>query len=116
MNQEFVARWVAALRSGEYAQTTGRLRDDAGYCCLGVAFDLLAKDGKGSWAGVSKEEGYIPSGYGETYVGLSLDRQDDLAALNDNGATFAELANHIERLAQAANPNLPPLNEYGDEY
>lgn len=28
--------WVQYLRSGEFAQTTGTLRNDEGYCCLGV--------------------------------------------------------------------------------
>lgn len=33
------ATWTAALRSGKYKQTTGRLYSpcDGGYCCLGVA-------------------------------------------------------------------------------
>ena len=47
MNPEVKKRWLAALRSGEYAQTTGKLHRldpdvfepndiPAGYCCLGV--------------------------------------------------------------------------------
>lgn len=45
------AKWVAALRSGEYQQTTGVLTevnglDDAlGYCCLGVLCELARADG-----------------------------------------------------------------------
>lgn len=35
--QKMVAKWVKALRSGKYKQTTGRLQDGKGYCCLGVA-------------------------------------------------------------------------------
>jgi len=34
-------RWLQALRSGEYKQTTGLLEDEAGYCCLGIACKLL---------------------------------------------------------------------------
>lgn len=34
------AAWVAALRSGDYAQTNRVLRRDDGYCCLGVAEDV----------------------------------------------------------------------------
>ena len=33
--------WVPALRSGKYEQTKGFLPDDHGYCCLGVACDVL---------------------------------------------------------------------------
>lgn len=34
---EFKAKWVAALRSGEYKQCRGELFNGKGYCCLGVA-------------------------------------------------------------------------------
>jgi len=39
-------RWVEALRSGDYDQATGALRDATleGYCCLGVACDLALTD------------------------------------------------------------------------
>lgn len=32
-----IRKWIKALRSGKYNQTTGSLQDDSGYCCLGVA-------------------------------------------------------------------------------
>lgn len=35
--KEFAAKWVAALRSGEYKQCDGQLASPNGYCCLGVA-------------------------------------------------------------------------------
>ena len=42
--------WVKALRSGQYQQTKDVLRDDSGYCCLGVACDVYHKTtGKGEW-------------------------------------------------------------------
>lgn len=45
-NKENIRKWVDALRSGEFKQTTGRLRNDAGeYCCLGVACEVAIKDG-----------------------------------------------------------------------
>lgn len=37
---ENAKKWVKALRSGKYKQTTYRLRNDKGFCCLGVACDL----------------------------------------------------------------------------
>ncbi len=49
MNQEIKARWVAALRSGEYAQDAGALRTDSGFCCLGVLCDLHAKETNTEW-------------------------------------------------------------------
>lgn len=36
MPAELLAKWLAALRSGEYAQAIGRLQEGGGYCCLGV--------------------------------------------------------------------------------
>ena len=36
-----IQKWVLALRSGEYSQTTGKLQDDCGHCCLGVACDVF---------------------------------------------------------------------------
>jgi hypothetical protein len=35
------ARWVEALRSGNYEQTKRTLRDGRGFCCLGVLCDLI---------------------------------------------------------------------------
>src|SRR3954467_3257157 len=43
--KEVRAKWVAALRSGEYKQTKSYLHDEQGYCCLGVLCDLAVKDG-----------------------------------------------------------------------
>lgn len=43
-------KWLAALTSGEYKQARGQLRDDIGFCCLGVACDLYIKEtGEGRW-------------------------------------------------------------------
>lgn len=56
-NREVITQWVAALRSGRYKQTTGKLHRTApvewagnitapeGFCCLGVLCDLAAKAG-----------------------------------------------------------------------
>lgn len=53
MDSEIKARWVAALRSGQYPQTRLRLRDDYGYCVYGVLCDL--KNPKG-WNGIVDDE------------------------------------------------------------
>jgi hypothetical protein len=42
MNPEIKIMWVATLRSGNYEQGTGLLRDDDNqFCCLGVLCDLM---------------------------------------------------------------------------
>lgn len=46
MNPYVKALWVDALRSGDYDQGQGLLREvDGGYCCLGVLCDLAVKNG-----------------------------------------------------------------------
>lgn len=37
-------RWAQALRSGDYVQTSGALRDNVGFCCLGVLCELAGAD------------------------------------------------------------------------
>lgn len=42
MKVKYKKRWLEALRSGEYRQTTGSLTDDEGaFCCLGVLCEIL---------------------------------------------------------------------------
>lgn len=46
MKADVKERWVAALRSGEFKQGTGRLRDEVGgHCCLGVLCQLVNPEG-----------------------------------------------------------------------
>jgi len=50
MKQDVKEKWVAALRSDEYKQTKGVLRDTYGYCCLGVLCDLYGKEHDVPWS------------------------------------------------------------------
>ena len=43
MDQQIKAKWVAALRSGEYEQGVQLLRQGDQFCCLGVLCDLHRK-------------------------------------------------------------------------
>lgn len=50
MNQEIKKLWVEALRSGRYQQTKKRLRDEDGFCCLGVLCEVYREQtGIGQW-------------------------------------------------------------------
>jgi len=50
MNQRVKDLWIDALNSGSYSQTEAVLRDEYGYCCLGVLCDIYRKDtGDGKW-------------------------------------------------------------------
>ena len=46
---ELYDRWVAALKTGNYPKTRGTLHDDCGFCCLGVATDLVLVDENEYW-------------------------------------------------------------------
>lgn len=109
-------RWIAALRSGKFKQTVGVLRrNDAagnavGHCCLGVLCEI-----SGGEAAVERDKPYfrMPNGveYNPRSLPLGVARQqfgDDLAGrnsndmlrplavMNDDGATFADIANILE--------------------
>ena len=47
MHKEIAEKWVEALRSGEYKQTTGKLAnvERTEHCCLGVLCEMAIKDG-----------------------------------------------------------------------
>lgn len=50
MNSVIAKKWSDALRSGEYAKTTGALHADGGFCALGVLCDVHRKEtGAGDW-------------------------------------------------------------------
>lgn len=101
--KEFATKWIAALRSGEYQQGNGLLRNFKNeYCCLGVACkiqgvsdenltnkNLIAKEwlSDEDLAKVPRElHGKISS---TTLCG-------ELATQNDGGESFSKIANWIE--------------------
>lgn len=106
---------VAALRSGAFRQGQSYLRIGDNHCCLGVACDVL---GAGSWSvrPIGRTYYYIDEG-GQTAFHLSdavqktldwrshagvLEFSDrnrldvSLMELNDDGFTFAQIADVIE--------------------
>lgn len=105
MNPEWKAKWLAALRSGKYKQTSKYLRTEEGYCCLGVLCDLVAPDQWGvsnsiSGAITHGNNPYSGVGYPSSKVleQVGIDDSDckDLARLNDMGKSFAEIADTID--------------------
>lgn len=124
MNLPRLKQWVAALRSGDYVQTTGTLKDSCGFCCLGVVQDLYAEDSLGYWepeegARTIRQHRFVCEESG-SYVGLVPQIQNDLfgerfnkdtklpfltdrnsravslSELNDKGLTFEQIADVIE--------------------
>lgn len=117
---EFKYLWIAALRSGKYKQAQGRLKTDVGFCCLGVACDMVDPQTWRNIEGYDEETGQefthkdswctasgndeLPDNQDlpdEVFMVLAADRgdfrvMDKLAAMNDAGKTFTELAQWIE--------------------
>lgn len=117
MDTAVKAKWVAALRSGEYKQGAGALARGGRYCCLGVLCDLAVKAGvlvEVSFADEEEDQltydgadGVLPDSVVDwadlshtdpEVGGVSFDARDlRLSAHNDSGKTFAEIADLIER-------------------
>jgi len=113
MNPELKAKWIAALRSGDYRQGRGMLksvyREDT-YCCLGVLCDV---SGMGRW--VHKDDDGLKSTYYEYHshcsggrlpwgmgsdIGLPAESQELLISMNDTDEhqkSFDEIADYIEK-------------------
>lgn len=104
MDPELKTQWLAALRSGKYAQGRMRLKSATGYCCLGVLCDLInpkgwtrAEDGEWQWE-------YDGSSYDGNLYAAALDERlgitdecDNLPPLNDDGQhNFNQIADLIE--------------------
>ena len=87
-------KWVAALRSGRYKQGKGKLKAGSKYCCLGVACKLYP--GK---LPALRDFARLPDEVQE-WLGLNSDSgefgEQCLAKINDEGASFAEIADLIE--------------------
>jgi hypothetical protein len=107
LTKRLKAKWVKALRSGDYEQGHGCLRDSAGgYCCLGVLAEVAGERSVSSGGALRESQGY----YGDESshkVALPAGIPERLANLNDgyyNHAgkkrkpkSFAWLASYIER-------------------
>jgi hypothetical protein len=104
-------RWLQALESVEYEQTDGFLRDKDGFCCLGVACDVMDKNG---WDGnpfryrnrnmnLPKEVMNYFGFYSES--GLIKEEtaggdEKTLSGMNDNGKTFKEIAAFVREFPE----------------
>jgi len=100
MTPELKAKWLAALRSGNYKQGESFLRWNDTYCCLGVLCDVARKH----WEPVelSADTVYAPDGNGGDQgslregmleeLGLSEEAQSACINMNDGIATPKECA------------------------
>lgn len=104
MKRELKEKWIKALRSGEYKQAQRRLRTSEGFCCLGVLCDLVDSSkwedtDPGDYFNYKTEvphECYLPTVI-RFDAGLSNYDESQVANMNDDGKSFLEIADHIER-------------------
>lgn len=110
MNPEIKAKWIAALTSGEYEQTTKMLhRTNNGYCCLGVLCDVVdagkwqdVVDGCSSYVGQYSLEQpgrcytSMPPATLMAVVELKYTEAMMLSSMNDRGHGFEDIAHFIE--------------------
>lgn len=98
MKKALKAKWVAALRSGEYKQTTGQLvhesvRGNLSYCCLGVLCEISPR--------VKELNTYHDTILGDRavdYAGFTMSQSNLLQSMNDDGGNgFKRIATYIEK-------------------
>jgi len=113
MNSEWKAKWLEALRSGDYKQVAGMLKGQGedgvvGYCCLGVLAEINNKlepieEALGTPKAWQVNQGgvinsiYLPENLARDEYGLGFRAQQQLANMNDKDKmSFDEIANWIE--------------------
>jgi hypothetical protein len=120
MKKRIKNKWIKALRGGDYKQTTGALRDDEGFCCLGVLCNIHAQEhpevaakepwpdeymgasgllplAVAEWAGLNPsvlDSADVPTDVKVTYRG----KETKLSTLNDTDQlSFKKIARVIDR-------------------
>jgi hypothetical protein len=104
LNEELKAKWIAALRSGEYTQIKGVLRgaNGEGHCCLGVLCEVaemkLVRVGEDChFNSVLDAEG-AERGYEPIVKMIGEANVSKLWPMNDcEEKSFAEIADYIEK-------------------
>jgi hypothetical protein len=120
MNPEIRKLWVEKLRDPETKQGRGHLKDEVGgLCCLGVLTELWRQSEDNTegfdWIGNASCQPLNPCAMGSGYLRqqviewaglrsnnpiLHLSKSEgsnSLAGLNDNGCTFLQIADLIEK-------------------
>jgi hypothetical protein len=95
MDAELKAKWIAALRGGEFKQTTGWLKDERGYCCLGVLCVV-----KGIELGSDGRPRHLPEWDGNFFNLHPEVPKHEITALwhmNDSSHDFKQIADYIEK-------------------
>lgn len=92
MNPKVKKLWTDALRSGEYKQTKGCLKDENGMCCLGVLTDIYIKSGDNKTNFRWEPLTYMPG----SNLPLSIDRH---IVRNGKESSWTDLTDTIKEWA-----------------
>lgn len=111
MNAELKAKWIAALKSGEYEQARQVLRHDERFCCLGVLCEVSGversdfgggyifgddEDGNEMW-GETELAGHLLAEVGEDNQKACIRMNDGDAETGLEPHSFAQIADWIEQ-------------------
>jgi hypothetical protein len=101
MMKTWKKKWIKALRSGNYKQTRGTLKNDEGFCCLGVLCDIHPKVTWGERDAANFEfevsESELPREF-RLHLGIPKNKHNRLMHLNDGlRQDFSEIADWIEK-------------------
>lgn len=93
MSKEVAQIWIDALESGGYKQTIGCLRNDEGFCCLGVLQDLGLKHGVTDYL---KPDAYAPDNnvVNWAFPGIAPHETDDDPNWGSNEYVFVDSKGH----------------------
>lgn len=96
MKKTLKTKWVKALESGRYEQCEDSLKSAfGGYCCLGVLRKIMHPESKDTWIDRTGDRIELLSKPHQIEAGLTKKIQNRLAAMNDAGKTFTEIAKYI---------------------
>lgn len=103
-------RWIDVLLRGDFKQAKGKLATEnyTAFCCLGVAEETIGpdlgikRDGLGIYAIMTGESKLLKDTVSgmlhsilRKHLGLTHHHMDALTTLNDNGASFIQIAEVI---------------------
>jgi hypothetical protein len=119
MDAQLKAKWIEALRSGEYRQAQGSLhdQDNGGYCCLGVLCKVMGAEFGSVGDDADQSYDYVPhigrrvlsagedEELGADVLGeIGIPDQKPLIQMNDGNTdlgiaqhSFSEIADYIEK-------------------
>lgn len=98
MNKKWKKKWLQALRSGQFQQGSGLLKNGNNYCCLGILRRVMNPQDSSSCTDdrVMAKNQLLTAAH-ESKAGITWKIQVSLSKKNDDGHSFVQIANWIEK-------------------